>query len=82
MRRWDTLTLLCLILVALVTPYELAFLNPGPGDTVFIMNRVIDSVFIFDILLCVPGLAQLLARACHSCQVCLFLQHVFSRVPR
>ena len=51
MRRWDTLTLLCLIIVAVLTPYELAFLEVSIGSPLFVLNRVIDGVFIIDIFL-------------------------------
>ena len=51
MRKWDTLTLVCLIVVAVLTPFELAFLEVRIGDPLFAINRVIDTVFVLDIIL-------------------------------
>lgn len=51
MRKWDTLTLVCLIVVAVLTPFELAFLEVSIGDTLFTLNRVVDAVFVMDIIL-------------------------------
>ena len=51
---WDGLSCLALIFVAFVTPMEIAFI-PMPedkwNDTLFLINRVIDSIFLLDIVL-------------------------------
>lgn len=54
---WDLLTTLALLYTALVTPVEVAFISSPPPEEVFtnslfIANRTIDVVFIFDMLLC------------------------------
>ena len=51
---WDLFTGITLLVVALFTPYEIAFL-PSPtsfGDTLFVFGRAIDAIFIADMLLC------------------------------
>ena len=45
---WDLTTSAALILTALVTPYEVSFLEPNGTDGLFIMNRCIDTIFILD----------------------------------
>ena len=46
---WDGTTLVALIFTALITPFEVAFL-PSAQDVnaLFIVNRLIDTIFIFD----------------------------------
>ena len=50
MSVWDGVTSAALIFTALVTPFEVAFLEPATSATegLFIINRLIDGVFIFD----------------------------------
>ena len=53
---WDLVTTACLLFTATVTPYEVAFLQPPSperkwGETLFLMNRAIDVVFILDMIL-------------------------------
>ena len=54
MPAWDTLTVLALLFTALVTPYEVALLEPpvswsaAARDVLFIVNRIVDLVFLFD----------------------------------
>ena len=50
---WDIIALCALMFVACVTPYEVGFLEPStsPSDPLFILNRVIDAVFILDLVL-------------------------------
>ena len=52
---WDTMASIALIYTALVTPVEVSFLNPATGDerynTLFFINRVIDAVFLMDMVL-------------------------------
>ena len=53
---WDMFTGVALVFTALVTPFEVSFLDP-PGedskwtDHLFLANRLVDLVFIFDMLL-------------------------------
>ena len=48
---WDAVTALALVFTALFTPFEVAFLlSPNtPAETAFILNRLVDFVFICDI---------------------------------
>ena len=52
---WDIATTLCLLYTALITPYEVAFLEPpatwaeASGDVLFILNRLVDVIFVADI---------------------------------
>lgn len=53
---WDLVTTLALLFTAIVTPYEVGFLQPPPvskrwSDTLFLLNRVVDLIFITDIIL-------------------------------
>jgi len=49
---WDLLTSFALVFTAIVTPFEVAYLNPPTGsrweDPLFLCNRIIDLVFITD----------------------------------
>ena len=45
---WDALTSIALIFTASVTPFEVALLQPA-FDALFIINRVVDSIFALDI---------------------------------
>ena len=49
---WDLLTSFALVFTAIVTPFEVAYLNPPSGnrweDPLFLCNRIIDLVFISD----------------------------------
>ena len=53
MQLWDALTAIALIFTALVTPLEVGFLPAPecPSETLFIVNRLVDSIFIFDMTL-------------------------------
>jgi len=49
---WDAITTTALMYVALVTPYEVGFVEPSNQiDGLFITNRIVDLVFIFDCVL-------------------------------
>ena len=48
---WDAATSIALILTALVTPFEVSFLEPDGVDGLFVMNRMIDAIFIVDMAL-------------------------------
>ena len=49
---WDAITAIALIFTALVTPFEVGFMPPDRNPTSFlwITNRLIDLVFVFDML--------------------------------
>jgi len=51
MARWDSVTGSALLFTMLFTPYEVALLKTK-FDLLFILNRVIDLVFVMDIYLC------------------------------
>ena len=50
---WDALTSLALVWTALVTPSEVALLEAATkmSDPLFLINRGIDGIFIFDMFL-------------------------------
>jgi len=54
---WDLLTTFCLIFTAIVTPFEVAFLklpetaSEALSDPLFLVNRIIDLTFAFDLVL-------------------------------
>ena len=55
---WDTFVAFVLIYTALMTPYEIAFMEPSPEFTLslfvepnFVLNRITDIVFVIDIVL-------------------------------
>ena len=52
-KRWDVTTALALIFTAIATPMEVGFLDAptSPLDTLFLVNRVVDLVFILDMVL-------------------------------
>ncbi len=45
-RRWDAITSLALLFCAFVTPYEVAFVGSVSINTLFVLNRIIDSIFL------------------------------------
>ena len=50
MSYWDLVMLVSLLFTATITPYEVTFVEEGPCITVlFVLNRVIDFLFILDI---------------------------------
>ena len=53
LKRWDLVTAMFLVFVALVTPFELGFLetevDTAGGVALFALNRVVDLVFFVDI---------------------------------
>jgi hypothetical protein len=52
MPRWEILIAICILFTAFVTPTEVAFLPPphSSSDPLFVVNRVVDVVFIIDIV--------------------------------
>ena len=51
MKRWDALTALVLIFTAFATPFEVAFLRPSAPDALFVINRLVDAVFLLDMIM-------------------------------
>jgi len=51
MQWWDIVMMIALLFTALVTPLEVAFLEGGTVDGLFIINRVVDAAFIVDMVL-------------------------------
>lgn len=49
-RSWDLVTILLLLFTAVVTPYEVAFLNTSPAEFLFWVNRLVDVCFVVDIV--------------------------------
>jgi hypothetical protein len=57
MASWDAIAMVAILYTACVTPYEVALLDP-PGtwadaaaDALFILNRLVDAVFLLDFVL-------------------------------
>ena len=49
MRAWDLIMLFALMFTAIITPYEVTFIEEGPCVTVlFMINRLIDLLFLMD----------------------------------
>ena len=51
MRRWDILTLYLLGFTAVVTPFEVAFLDTDWKTALFWVNRLVDFLFICDLVM-------------------------------
>ena len=49
--QWDMVMMTCLIFVAIVTPYEVAFLQDNGTDALFWVNIVLDCAFFFDMII-------------------------------
>mmetsp|Transcript_30867 Transcript_30867/g.67555 ORF Transcript_30867/g.67555 Transcript_30867/m.67555 type:complete len:725 (+) Transcript_30867:103-2277(+) len=49
-RTWDLVVLVCLAITGAITPYEVAFLQNEP-TALYFLNRVIDVVFVKDIIM-------------------------------
>ena len=48
--RWDLVTLVSLIFTAIITPFETATLDMVWWDALFNINRVVDLVFLTDMV--------------------------------
>ena len=61
---WDSVTVSALVFTSLVTPFEVSFMKPVSFDfwppfanptnvvlEIFVLNRVVDSIFFFDMIL-------------------------------
>ena len=51
MRKWDLVSVILLCFAAIVTPYEVAFLEVKYFSTLWWINRVIDAFFFCDLIL-------------------------------
>lgn len=49
--KWDVITLFLLIWTSILTPFEVAFITSEQIDILFLLNRIVDLSFLFDILL-------------------------------
>ena len=50
MQRWDVVTIIALLFTAVVTPFEVALLKTN-YDGLFFLNRVIDAIFVKDMIM-------------------------------
>ena len=50
MGYWDFTTVMALLFTALVTPFEVAFLEPVTGDALYVINWVVNGIFIVDMI--------------------------------
>lgn len=50
MRRWDAVTATSLIFTAFVTPVEASLLQVAVGSPLFVLNRVVDAIFVCDMV--------------------------------
>jgi hypothetical protein len=50
MQHWDHIMVVALLFTAIVTPYDVAFLEPGLNN-MFVCNRAVDCVFLVDIFI-------------------------------
>ena len=53
---WDGVTTIALLFTAIITPYEVGFLEPPPpserwSNSLFLTNRFVDLIFISDMIL-------------------------------
>lgn len=52
LRRWDFVLMIAMAFVATATPFEVAFVtSTAPASALFITNRIIDVIFVVDIVL-------------------------------
>ena len=62
---WDFVTTAALLYTATITPFELGFLQaPDYVDAWFIINRVLDTIFIIDMALQVTTMPHAHTAAC------------------
>lgn len=50
MGYWDFTTVMALLFTALVTPFEVAFLEPVTGDALYVINWAVNGIFIVDMI--------------------------------
>mmetsp|Transcript_13291 Transcript_13291/g.33203 ORF Transcript_13291/g.33203 Transcript_13291/m.33203 type:complete len:665 (-) Transcript_13291:134-2128(-) len=48
---WDSVTVSALLFTAVATPYDVAFLNSDVVDFMYVTNRCVDGIFVFDLFL-------------------------------
>lgn len=51
MQNWDKVTVMALLYTAVVTPYEVAFLETTPASALFWINQVVNLVFVVDMFM-------------------------------
>ncbi|OQS07043.1 voltage-gated ion channel superfamily [Thraustotheca clavata] len=51
MKKWDILSVGLMFFTAIVTPYETAFPDNSFNDAMFVVNRIVDMSFLFDMTL-------------------------------
>lgn len=51
MGLWDLATATALVFTALATPFEVSYLPPSTSGVLFIVNRLVDAIFIADLVL-------------------------------
>lgn len=81
---WDVVTACALCYTALLTPFEVAFL-PAPKtvtDPWFLVNRLLDAIFLVDLVLQVPPACTTRASALHlrALKLCMSQQSCTARV--
>ena len=79
---WDTTTSFALLFTAAVTPFEVSFMDSGDSFTLFVINRVIDLIFIFDMCLQFVIMQQVDIQGSHSARTrhCICALFSLSRV--
>ena len=50
-KNWDLLMMILLLFCAFVTPFEIGFIDTSEVDNLFIINQIINVLFIFDVIL-------------------------------
>lgn len=50
-KNWDLLMMILLLFCAFVTPFEIGFIDTNEVDTLFVVNQVINILFIIDVVL-------------------------------
>ena len=86
MGYWDSITGLALIFTALVTPFEVAFLEAAEsaGEPMFIVNRCMQPLKhrVRPLHWCIGALVRALAHSCARALVHWALGHIDIRSPR
>jgi hypothetical protein len=83
MGSWDIIMLVALMFTAIVTPYEVTFIEEGPCVTIlFMVNRFIDLLFLMDMCAAKLWRARSLLPSIHTCYcVRPLLVHTLSFLP-
>ena len=51
LKWWDLVIIFCLTFTALITPFEVSFLDDDAGLALFACNRFVDTMFIIDMVI-------------------------------